>query len=282
MMNTKQTFENSVTEAYCCDKFTFNYNEKTHKLDITPKNAKNILNNNSELDIFEKQALEAYNEAFDKYKPEEIAFCFDGGKDGHVVFHLLKNFLQRNKSLSNTIKDDSTEVCKTESKILTVNIIQNDTDLLPEPRELVKKLTEEYSSYVKYQEYTNLDIKSALYKLKDDHNGIKAIFMGVRRTDNVWYKNMTVFQKTDQGWPDYVRINPIVDWSYPCVWAYLLKYEIKYCALYDEGYTSLGKKSNSVKNEHLKVDVEFGEGHRKECYLPAYCLPSAEFERFKR
>ena len=53
-------------------------------------------------------------------------------------------------------------------------------------------------------------------------------------------------------------------------------------AFHDEGYTSLGKKSNSVRNEHLKVDVEFGEGHRKECYLPAYCLPSAEFERFKR
>jgi len=289
-MPSNQTFENSVTEAYCSDKFTFNYNEKSHKLDITPKNtAENILNNNSELEIFEKQALEAYREAFEKYKPEEIAFCFDGGKDGHVVFHLLKNFLQKNKSaLSSTIKgdnsgmSDSTEVSKPESKILTVNIIQNDTDLLPEPRELVKNLTEEYSSYIKYQEYTNLDIKSALYKLKDDHSGIKAIFMGVRRTDNVWYKDMTVFQRTDQGWPDYVRINPIVDWSYPCVWAYLLKYGIKYCGLYDEGYTSLGKKSNSVRNEHLKVDVEFGEGSRKECYLPAYCLPSAEFERFKR
>jgi len=270
-MPSNQKFQNSVTEEYCSDKFTFNYNEKSHKLDMTPKNTENILNNNYELEIFEKQALEAYSEAFEKYKPQEIAFCFDGGKDGHVVFHLLKNFLQKNKS---SVMPDF--------KILTVNIIQNDTDLLPEPRELVKKLTEEYSSHIKYQEYTNLDIKSALYKLKEDHNGIKAIFMGVRRTDNVWYKDMTVFQRTDQGWPDYVRINPIVDWSYPCVWAYLLKYGIKYCELYDEGYTSLGKKSNSVRNEYLKVDVEFGEGSRKECYLPAYCLPSAEFERFKR
>jgi hypothetical protein len=97
-MPSNQKFQNSATEEYCSDKFTFSYNEKSHTLDMTPKNTGNILNNNSELEIFEKQALEAYSEAFEKYKPQEIAFCFDGGKDGHVVFHLLKNFLQKNKS----------------------------------------------------------------------------------------------------------------------------------------------------------------------------------------
>ena len=263
-------FNNSSTHSYCSDKFTISYNKTTKKVETTPKNQVDPLHINSELKTFENHALEAYRRAFQDFKPQEIAFCFDGGKDGHVVFHLLKNFI-----LSLNQPETISEIKK--SPILIINIVQNSIDLLAEPRNLVIKLTQQFSEFIKYQEYTNLDIKSALYKLKEDHSDIKAIFMGVRRTDNVWYKNMKIFQKTDQGWPEYVRINPIVDWSYPCVWAYLLKYKIGYCELYDEGYTSLGKKSNSVRNEHLKVEVD-GENF----FLPAFCLPSAEFERFKR
>lgn len=274
-------FLNESTQNYCSDKFDIDYDVNTKNLTVSPKNKTNALNNQEELKSCEKSALEVYRQAFTNYNVNEIAFCFDGGKDGHVVFHLLKNFLlQQNayQEKNSTNHDDNSD----SSKLLVVNIIQNSTDLLAEPLALVKILTEQYSNYLTYQEYINLDIKSALYKLKDDHSRIKAIFMGVRRTDNVWYKDIQVFQKTDKGWPDYMRINSILDWSYPCVWAYLLKYNLKYCNLYDKGYTSLGKKSNSIRNEHLRVDVEFENSEKTVCYLPAYCLPSAEFERFKR
>merc|ERR1711981_125728 len=99
-------FKNAVTETYCTDKFTIEYNPELTKLEVTPKNAQNILKNNCELEIYEKRALEAYSEAFEKYESEEIAFCFDGGKDGHVVFHLLKNFLQQKHKQQQSINKE--------------------------------------------------------------------------------------------------------------------------------------------------------------------------------
>ena len=258
-------FLNESTQNYCSDKFDIDYDVDRKNLKVSPKNTTDILQNHEELELCEQTALEAYREAFQNYNSHEIAFCFDGGKDGHVVFHLLKNFLLQHENTCN--QQNSTNNNNSDSsKILVVNIIQDSQDLLAEPLALVKTITEKYSNYLSYQEYTNLDIKSALYRLKDDHCRIKAIFMGVRRTDNVWYKDMKVFQKTDKGWPEYVRINPILDWSYPCVWAYLLKYDLKYCNLYDEGYTSLGKKSNSIRNEHLRVDVQLENNEKTVCY----------------
>lgn len=59
-----------------------------------------------------------------------------------------------------------------------------------------------------------------------------------------------------------MRVNPILHWSYEKVWNFILTFGIPYCSLYEAGYTYLGNKSNTTKNEELYL----GDGK----YQPAW------------
>jgi len=59
--------------------------------------------------------------------------------------------------------------------------------------------------------------------------------MGTRRTDP-YSSHLSSFAPTDEGWPQFVRVLPILDWDYPDVWSFLLDLNITYCPLYDKGY----------------------------------------------
>ena len=82
---------------------------------------------------------------------------------------------------------------------------------------------------------------------------MKAILMGTRGDDphGKWVKD---FSRTDvdKGWPDFMRVNPILTWSYVDVWNFIRRLQLPYCILYDRGYTSLGSRSSTVPNPDLK------------------------------
>lgn len=46
---------------------------------------------------------------------------------------------------------------------------------------------------------------------------------------------LSLFQKTDPSWPQFMRIHPILDWSYTDIWDYLRLHDVPWCDLYDEG-----------------------------------------------
>ena len=94
---------------------------------------------------------------------------------------------------------------------------------------------------------------------------------------------MTSICPSSPGWPEFTRILPILDWSYTDVWQFLRQNNLSYCSLYDEGYTSLGEKHNTIKNPHLLKKIEEGETEtEKEEYLAAYLLENDDYERFSR
>lgn len=82
---------------------------------------------------------------------------------------------------------------------------------------------------------------------------------------------------TDSSWPQVMRISPLLDWHYSEIWDYLLYYQVPYCRLYDDGYTSLGSVDNTVKNPYLLYSMDDSE-----TYLPAYKLLDGNTERSGR
>ena len=80
-------------------------------------------------------------------------------------------------------------------------------------------------------------------------------------------------------------VNPILDWDYGHVWHFLRLFQLPYCSLYDVGYTSLGKQSDTRPNPALWHPKE-GAGNSPSAlhgeYLPAYRLTDVSQERAGR
>ncbi|KAI9086287.1 hypothetical protein K1719_031741 [Acacia pycnantha] len=92
----------------------------------------------------------------------------------------------------------------------------------------------------------HLDFKSGLETLLKN-KPIRAIFLGVRVGDPTAI-GQEQFSPSSPGWPAFMRVNPILDWSYRDVWAFLLTCKVQYCCLYDRGYTSIGSIHDTVSN----------------------------------
>ncbi|KAL6987353.1 FAD synthase [Sarracenia purpurea var. burkii] len=76
-----------------------------------------------------------------------------------------------------------------------------------------------------------------------------------------------------------MRVNPILDWSYRDVWAFLLTCKVQYCSLYGQGYTSIGSIHDTVPNALLCIK---SSDNSKEQFRPAYLLSDGRLERAGR
>ena len=81
---------------------------------------------------------------------------------------------------------------------------------------------------------------------------IEWIIMGSRKDDPGCGKLGFIAESdTHKGYPQFKRVNPIIDWSYNFVWTFIKDFSIPYCVLYNQGYTSLGGRKNTKKNKSL-------------------------------
>lgn len=159
-------------------------------------------------------------------------------------------------------------------------------DPFDEVEEFVKITSAQY--HLDLRRYA-MGMREALDAYLKDRPEVQAIFMGTRRTDP-HSDTLGHFSPTDKGWPQFMRVNPVIDWHYADIWAvrlldsilldddtdnvqFIRYLQIPYCCLYDQGFTSLGGTSDTKPNPALAIDAE-GKKFR-----PAYELVRGDEER---
>ena len=194
-------------------------------------------------------------ECFEKFRPEQVAIAFNGGKDCMVMLHLIHAHLEKQS---------------TKLKALYIR----DTNPFPEVEDFIANSAKMY----------NLDLitidgpmKAALAALLDRHPEIEATVLGTRNSDP-GSSYLTYFSPTDGDWPSVMRVSPILDWDYSYVWQFLRGLTLPYPIIYDRGYTSIGNTTNTISNPNLKDKGADG----KVVYKPAYDLTDGSLERAGR
>ncbi|GAM24733.1 hypothetical protein SAMD00019534_079080, partial [Acytostelium subglobosum LB1] len=173
------------------------------------------------------KSLATINKTFEQYRFDEIALCFNGGKDCVVLLHLIHHVLvQRHiKNIKNNNNNNN--------NIDNNNRVNKDVDDIPQLRTLYFKANDCFEQVTKFTE------------------------------------------ECAASWPQFIRVSPILDWDYCNVWKFLKTFNVPYCTLYDEGYTSIGNKGDTVPNPALK-DESTGQ------FSPAHLLRDGTLERSGR
>ncbi|KAL0316202.1 UNVERIFIED_CONTAM: FAD synthase [Sesamum radiatum] len=167
-------------------------------------------------------AIYVIQRALALYSVEEVAFSFNGGKDSTVLLHLLRAgyYLHKagtNLSTRDPVNDEITFPIRT--------IYFESSSAFPE----INSFTYDTAFVYKLQmDIIRLDFKSGLEALLKD-KPIRAIFLGVRIGDPTAV-GQEQFSPSSPGWPPFMRVNPILDWSYRSVfYANLYSCLIKRC-----------------------------------------------------
>lgn len=215
------------------------------------------------------RSLETLESALRLHTPENICVAFNGGKDATVVLHLTLAAIAHHVY--------SCAPSATSGPLTKLNCLY----LAGSPGENFEQVDTFVQQTVAATPALNcvtvpLGIRQGSAEFVKTRAGICAFVMGTRRTDP-YSGTLERFEPSSPDWPSFMRVNPILDWTYNQIWNFLLTFEIPFCSMYSHGYTSIGSVNTTRPNPMLCQKVD-----SKETFQPAWMLEDEALERAGR
>lgn len=200
------------------------------------------------------------NDTFNKWSPlnGDISFSYNGGKDCQVLVLLYLSCLWEFflKTIHNSQYGESNHKFPL-FELPTVFIDQEEG--FSTIKSFVETTSSRYAMSLyessRNEEGKTFNMTESFQNYLNIHPETEAIVIGIRHTDP-FGESLTHIQKTDSGWPDFTRIQPILHWNLENIWSFLLYSGEPVCGLYGFGYTSLGGLHNTQPNPNLAIDED--------------------------
>lgn len=185
-------------------------------------------------------ALNTLSDALRLYGPHQLFSSFNGGKDAVVIMHLLRAVTAKYSQEKGEIFRPNFIYFKVENEF-------------PEILEYIGECERRYHMNLKrYDAGIKDGLREHIQSLGP--NAVPAFVLGTRKGDPNCGEQQT-FSPSSAWMPAFMRVNPILTWNYGHVWHFLRTFNLPYCRLYDQGYTSLGKQTDTRPNPMLRKSV---------------------------
>jgi len=215
-------------------------------------------------------------QAFDKFKSEELGITWTGGKDSGLTLWIIRQVCQANgmplpktmiigegdefeeiEQFVEKIKKEwnvPLEICRNEDVLKAahyqLNALVKAKDLNERNREELKRIGFEEDEFpFEAESYVgNHLMKTVVFNQFLERNRIKGIFQGLRWDEHPARFDDPYFEPKEGGnlMPEHMRIRPILHFTEKDLWDTYAAFKIPYCVLYERGYRSLGAKTTSL------------------------------------
>jgi FAD synthetase len=233
-------------------------------------------------------ALSCLDHAFRLYGPSSVICSFNGGKDAVVILHLVRAAYAAYCKQQQKQNDDSTFLVN-QPRVIYFDHADEFPEILSFLHEQVSQLDLDmvcFEQGTKFQDGLKVLVDCNSFMDSKTNLSVKlplACVLGTRITDpNA--AGQQQFAPSSHFMPPFMRVNPVLDWTYGHVWHFLRLFHLPYCCLYDQGYTSLGTTKDTVPCPALAVVGAHNSSSKGSLpkFWPAYMLREWDLERAGR